>query len=294
MIRIYKGFDCFFNLFPLSVSVGCQQPPASILRLSKQPMRLSKPNMVDMLSAPAMNGSFVRKKFAECTAMSKESTDWSIINDAFAPANRGEPDNDEQNLSMEADILRAEDESRIQTRSQNQSQNGFVVPAPPDASRVSTPCQSSTSRHSSSRQSIRCSTPKTFDPNAVNQAFDLFDDLIPPPIAFNNLADSLPESFLTPPNGFGNSHQSDFESSYAPERSSRRIEIDDSSSFQLIEHPELIALLGKESWEYIVMLKLVQLWQKNEQQITVERLLTPRSNRFQAAKTFASLLSKWI
>lgn len=280
-----------------SVLVECRKP-SNVVVQAKQRVSLLKTNILDIFPVLLMNGSIERNKLAKRATTKQTETDWSITQDTTAPIDRGESNVGMQDVSNEViDILWNERESQIRTRSQ--SRNSFNMPAPAEPSKASTP------RQPPSRQSFRCSTPQSNDPllnidaNATNGLFDFLDDIIVPSLSdFVRHSGSMPTSApLTPPIGFSKKKQSDSELPNAPARRSQRqnensVPDFDRSNHQLVKCPDLIDLLGENTPEYTVMGKLMHLWQKSVHPIKVNNLLTPRSNRFEAAKTFASLLSK--
>lgn len=280
-----------------SVLVECRKPPSAVVQ-AKQRVSLLKTNILDMFPVLLMNGSIELNKFAKHATLKQKETDWSITQATTAHINRDDSNAEIHDASNEViDILRNENESQIRTRSQ--SRNSFNMPAPAEPSKTSTP------RQPPSRLSFRCSTPQSNDPlinmdtNAGNGIFDFLDDMIVP--SSSNIvrhSGSMPTSApVSPPIGFGRKIQSESELPSAPVRRFQRpiensVPEIDQNDHQLVECPNLIGLLGENSLEYTVMGKLMYLWQKSVHPIKVENLLTPRSNRFEAAKTFSSLLSK--
>lgn len=224
-----------------------------------------------------MNGSFIRDLFVRCTKIRQTANDWTTIKDAFDYAGH---DESSESTSSEIDILRNESENAvIQTRSRSRISDT----APNQPVLTSTPVKNVLSQQSAT---------SFHAPRSQNNLNDVFD----PPSEFQNSSLSLTDQDLMPPPNFRNSSDSRF----IPINHNRSVpvlnddvvpdvDLDESPP---IQHQDLANLLGENSLEYAIMQKLMKLWKKDIHPIKVEHLLTPHCNRFIAAKTFASLLSK--
>lgn len=227
----------------------------------------------DIFVLPTTKGSVVGEQFARNAKIREIETDWTIIQDAF---DSGIHDaNDDSNVTPvlnESDILRNESQRRCSNRTIASKKNPFEA---------STPIRSPQLQHS------HIDVPR----NALFQQLDLDfaeNDLFTPPTGYE-------DSLLAPPQGFENTSQAPINTSKQPSfahfESQNAPEIDGFVS-QPIVCPDLIAVLGEDSFEYQTMMKLKKLWQKNTHPIKVDSLLASRCNRFEAAKTFAALLGK--
>lgn len=284
-VRLSNVFIIFCSAF-----IGCKKR-ISVSIQEKQPLQMLKKKTTDLFSVPAMNGTFNRKVFAQNATIKPVETDWAIIQDAFEPFNHetsnvdGENNEEASQVSIEVDILRNESES--QRRSINVDE-----PLIANRLRSSTPCRPF------SRQSIRCSTPLPLDSNIHTP-----DLIVSPPShlqQWNSGSELNPSNPLAPPVDFNDDCQSNFELQTPSRRQSVQQPNQNSTAefdisiIQFDERPDLIAILGENSLEYVVISKLIVLWQKPMHPVKVNNLLSPRSNRIQAAKTFASLLSKYL
>lgn len=254
-----------------------------------------KAKPTDVFSAPVTNASITCEMFARNAIPKNIETDWSIIKSIFEPNAREKSNIEtEPNFPDEIEYLRNESEYHVQTRSQ--SRMSFIAPALVERPNISTYPQ-----RPQSRQSFRCSTPQS--PNAnivasqrgVTSILDIFNEEFTPPPEFKNTSSSAPLI------DFDNIDQSDFELPNVPEKRQipplngkpENMPEMDRSEHQIVDCPDLLQSLGKHSIEYELMAKLVNLWRTNVYPIKVVNLLQPNSNRFQAAKTFSSLLSRF-
>lgn len=278
------------------------------MRVSKQfaQCTLKQNNLFTM---PAIKGLPNRELFARSAKLREMPTDWTIINDVFSAV-----DDRAVESSDASDILQSEHGSQmVRTRNQHrmssreQSFDGIL------------PQMTSTPIRPLSRQSSRSTnTRSTSRASLVNPS-----DLFTPPAQFNNsvpinsnvLAPPSPfKSPIAPPNLGGpidcNDDLMDFNPNNNNNTESRCVangsshqrangqnttnvndEIDESEG-DPVDHTDLMATLGKDSSEYLIVTKLIRLWQKQIHPIKVDHLLQRGCNRFQAAKTFAALLSK--
>ncbi|XP_055296186.1 uncharacterized protein LOC129565383 [Sitodiplosis mosellana] len=250
-----------------NATIGCNVRRSNLMTQDKQ----AKLNKVDIFSLPIMNGFFIRELFARTAKMRVADTDWTTIKDGFNDSRFETGDQNQSNGSdgsSEIEILRNESESRIQTRSSSRlSRVSDSVPIQPAL--TSTP--------------IRASQQSVNSFNAPRSQSDLFD---PSP--------SFQDSALMPPPDFLNASRSRIvlNDQSIPHLNEKNVPEIDFNESPLVEHHDLATLLGENSLEYTIMQTLMKLWRKdNVHPIKVEHLLTPRCNRFQAAKTFSSLLS---
>lgn len=268
--------------------VNCQKRTKIIIQ-DKQKFALLKLKSADLFSIPVMKGTVNRDLFA-LTAKNKQiETDWTIIQDAFDSPNCDDANEANTTVSSEVDILRNESENRIQTPRQAQHQNEIRL----NAANLGDALPISTSTGQRSPQSIHFSTPYhlTSDLNFIPDITDEHLDLVSPPSNFRS-------SNVTPPVEFSNTDQDGFKVPnvlIVSKIDNHHVSKDSDNDFEPMANPQntlLISALDENSLEYATISKLMKLWQKSVHPIRVENLLKRQCNRFQAAKTFASLLSK--
>lgn len=233
-----------------------------------------------------MNGSANREWFARSAKIRSVDTDWTTIQSAF---DSGIQDDDGSHGSNESEILRNESENRLQTRSHNRiSFHNSAVSI--GTMLTSTPVQRTLSQqseidfHSQRSQELNLSAISPIAQNNNNNSH-----LFEPPLAFQN-------SLLPAPFGFSSQNNLEIpflsnQSSFTPNQNIRKIDLPEDYSSQIVD---LAAEFVEHSLEYHIMKKLIKLWQHNIRPIGVTHLLSPGCNRFDAAKTFSSLLSEYI
>lgn len=264
--------------FLFSIHVDCKSAKSGRVTGMKR-LKLQLPH--DMATS-VMNGTANREPFmrnAKILFDRQVETDWDIIHDAFGSTSK------QSNGTVEptdVDLLRNESVHPYDTRSFNQMSSCPYLPM-----LTSTPI----------KQSQNCSqfnAPRARENRAETMQLIELDaseeNLFTPPSNFQ-------DNVIAPAPGF-ESIQINFEPPKPTHRShSPQSNVDIVPSNNDIEYPQITcsdldSVLGDDSLDLDTMKKLLNLWQKNVHPITVQNLLTSRSNRLQAAKTFGSLLSK--
>lgn len=257
-----------------------------------------KPN--DLFTVPAIKGLYNHEQFAHGAKTRQMPVDWTIINDAFESSMV----EDRTGESSEASgILQSEHGDRIRTRNQHRMSFNEL------SFNELTPQMTSTPIRPWSRQSDRSAKTRSVSRASHTSLLNLFT----PPSAFRNASgQDLPTKIAPPPNwdisidfndefNFSNQNQTELRSVLSDSsrqhannngQSTMEFEVDESED-HAVEHTDLMAALGQNSSEYRIVTKLIRLWQKKIHPIHVDHLLTKGCNRFQAAKTFSSLLSKY-
>lgn len=239
-----------------------------------------------------MNGTHTDEMFLRGAKVRIMGTDWTTIQDAFDSGVHDALNDNESNGSNEIDILRNETLNRPNTRSVTRNESRSSTSMAFDQ-----PLISSTPNRESSFQQLPGGS-------HFSKSKSLFGDVSPlhtsnqsnlftPPLNFLN---SELATVLAPAPGFEDVNQNDYGVPVLPQQPPD-IEYANESQTNEYESPsidcsDLDTLLGADSLLYAIMKKLLKLWQKNIHPIKVDSLLAPRCNRFLAAKTFNSLLSK--
>lgn len=250
-----------------------------------------KPKTSDFFTVPAIKGLYNIAQFANGAKTRPMPNDWTILNDVL------DLDSDDcaGESSEASDVLLSEHGGQF-NRTRNQSRMSFnelsfngLTPRitstpnrPLSRQSVQSPSERSISKANHTNPPNLLSPPSAFQ-NSASQ--NLPSQLAPPPIEFDDDDDGLNICFNQSVQS-GSSHQC------ANGQTTMDEEIDESEG-DAIEHTDLMTTLGKDSSEYTIITKLIRLWQKNIHPINVEHLLKKGCNRFQAAKTFSSLLSKY-
>lgn len=262
----------------------------------------------DLFTESAIKGLLIGRQFARGAKTRPMPVDWTIIDgmfDSIDPADNGD--------SEASEILQTEHTGQFnRTRSQSRNMsfneiasfNGSMMPPPPPPF-TSTP-QRPRRFDRSSRSVSRAASPS----NVTN--------LFTPPLAFQNPAQSpnFPSQAVPPPIEYGDADDDDDGISVCINQNhdEQQSGVQSGSSFQPVngeattaiamdeeieesegdpvENTDLKTALGENSMEYTIITKLIRLWQKDTHPVQVEHLLKKGCNRIQAAKTFASLLSK--
>lgn len=219
-------------------------------------------------TTPIMKGSVVGELFARNAKLKQAETDWTIMEDAYEDVSNG------PHAVSAVDTLRNESQNQRSSRSRNITRGNALGNVP----LASTPIVQSPPIPDTnvSRNTRNASAFRQLNLDIVE------NDFYTPPSAFG-------DSPIAPAHGFGNAHSS-APLSIPHIDNYGTLEMNENSS-QAIDCTDLIAILAEESLEFQTMIKLKKLWQRNVHPINVNSLLTPQSNRFQAAKTFAALLS---
>lgn len=282
-----------------------------------------------MFTAPAINGLQHKELFARGTVTRPMPNDWAILNDVIQLGNE-----DPESESSEAgEILQTEHGSRLRTRNQHQlnaNDSSFFQNAPQLTSTPARPLSRQSDRSVHTRSTFTASRVNAMDlitpPTAFNNVSrDQGVNIIAPPSPFQNSPIGPPIDFddnmigsigppthiqnspIAPPMDFdddmnGLMQNNNNEVRSIPSSSTflcgqKTVDADadvPSSGSEPVENADLEQTLGKNSSEYASITKLIRLWDKNVHQINVDRLLKKGCNRLQAAKTFASLLCKFI
>ncbi|XP_031617305.1 uncharacterized protein LOC116337117 [Contarinia nasturtii] len=245
--------------------------------------KLQKLKLNDMFTAPAIRGTPNQKLFARSakTRLVIE-VDWTTIQDAF---DSGIRDDNGTKLSEEIDILQNEN-GNISRRTRSQSRMSMSFNGP-----MLNPVLSSTPINPSQKSvhSFHASHPNNVVPNDISP-IDSYTDLFEPPSPFMDIAALAPPGFKNDSQNHESNKQPQSSIPHLDDHNVPEIDVAQNSS-PLIECSDLLVLLGENSLEYTMMQKLIKLWQKGIHPIKVDDLLAKKCNRFQAAKTFASLLN---
>lgn len=255
-----------------SPNIDCKSRNSDIFSQEK---RFKLQSKIDF-EAPIMNGIVSRELFTrnakKLVHSSRDQTDWTIIEDAFYSASN--EFNGESIEPNEIEVLQNESMERRKTRSQ--SGMSFSHPL-----RTSTPIKQS-------QENVPFDAPQTQQKQPETMQVFEFD---PPEAIFFTPPLNFQDDIISPAPGFENNQNN-------PELPNPSQQLDlvpfnaESIESPQIECADLATVLGDDSLELEIMKKLLKLWQKNIHPIKVENLLSARCNRFQAAKTFSSLLSK--
>lgn len=262
----------------------------------------SKPKTNDFFTGPAIKGWVNRDLFARGSKTRPMPVDWTIIDDVFGLNDRADDE------SEASDVLQSEHGSQFnRTRSQRANmsfneQSSFDTSLMPPPPITSTPKRRRFDRSSVSRATSPANLsnlgpiftpPSPFQnpaqsPNSTGQ-------IVPPPVEYDD-DDGVNLCFNQSNTGqlSGVPSASSFQAANDQTTTSTKTmdeEIDESES-DPVEHTELMATLGKDSFEYAILTKLIRLWQKDIHPVKVEHLLKKGCNRIQAAKTFSSLLGE--
>lgn len=260
-----------------------------------------KPKTSDFFTVPAIKGMYNREQFDRGAKTRPMPVDWTILNDVFDSDDR-EDEASEASVALQSEhgdqFSRTRNQSRMNSSFNELSFNGL------------TPRITSTPSRPSSRQSIRSPSVRSIS----RASHTILANFLTPPAAFQNSASqNLPSQPAPPPppieygddddlNMCFNQSNTGLHSIQSGGSSHMRAngqttideEIDESEGDAAVEHTDLMVTLGEDSSEYKIITKLMRLWQKNVHPINVDHLLKKGCNRFQAAKTFSSLLSKYI
>lgn len=255
--------------------------------------KLRKLKQADIFLVPVMNGNINREWFARGAKIRALDTDWTTIQDAFDLGVRDVSNGaNELDGSNEVDILQHESLNRPNTQSHSRLSVSSALAQPLHTSTPNKDQSLQLSRNSGQFNDSR----SPVNPNNISfpdLKISVRRDLYTPPSNFQ-------DSFLAPPAGFENAIHDDFgvpnvvqPAQFEYCNSENESQVNENNS-PPIECSELAELLGDDSFEYANMQKLLKLWQKNVHPIKVDSLLALRCNRFLAARTFNSLLSKCI
>lgn len=279
-----------------SVNVNCKTIDELLIQGPK--FRQRKP---DFFAEPLFKGLPNRNLFTRATNRRpvQMPTDWTIINDVVDVDGRA------HESSGASEILQGEHDSQLRTRNQHRSMSFTDL----SFSGI-TPQMTSTPIRPLSRLSDRSgvNTRPSSRASLVNPT-----DLITPPTQFDK-STSKNSKILAPP--------SPFKSPIAPPPNWDPIDYDDDSidfnpnnnnalndvpsdtphqrvndeiyesEVEPVEHADLITTLGEESNDYLIVTKLIPLWQKKVHPIKMGHLVKKACKRLQAAKAFTSLLCK--
>lgn len=275
-----------------------------------------------------MKGLYNGELFASHAKTRPMPVDWTIINDVFNASERGDDDSQTSDILQSehgSQFNRTRNQSRM-SFSELPSLDSSLMPPPPPI--TSTPKQprlyDRSSRATSPSNATNVFTPPSAFKNSEQNftpptAFKNSEQNLTPPSAFKNSEQNsnLPSQTVPPPIEYGddddginvcsNQSNTDQQSGFQNRSSFQRTndqtttktmattmdeEIEESEG-DPIEHTDLMTILAKDSFEYAIITKLIQLWQKDTHPIEVGHLLKKGCNRIQAAKTFSSLLSKY-
>lgn len=263
-----------------SLFANCKKRENVVIR-DKQQFQKRQLKKIDLFSVPVINQTVNREFFAENAKIRQTTTDWTIIDDALGSSEHDQTSHNESIPLSVSEVLQSENDDRIRTRSQHrQSFTNHTFDVLPQSS---TPLRPESRQSHSFQTSHNEQIPEHFERYDESE-FEL-NDIISPPLIYQNDNSEIANvtSLLAPPIGFDNTNIESNDPSFDED-----VPMDTSA----IESTNWTDFIGDDVMAREMMIKLIGLWTKNVLPIKVEHLLTPRCNRFQAAKTFSLLLSE--